>query len=137
MAIPEFLMKTYFDNTLLQYLIFLACIAGSDVHTNQEIHTITKITLTDPTNLTDIFATLMLNTHEAVIIDLYPEKVNLPEIQDISQPFEDVLNYFLNLDFMQILSWIIWSAGGYLLFFGTYKLLKRADLQKLQEKVLK
>ena len=29
MAIPEFLMKTYFDNTLLQYLIFLGCIAAS------------------------------------------------------------------------------------------------------------
>lgn len=115
----------------------LACIAGSDVHTNQEIHTITKVTLTDLNNLTDIFATLKLNTHEAVIIDLYPEKVNLPEIQDLSQPFEDVLNYFLNLDFFQILSWIIWSAGGYLLFFAAYKLIKRADLQKLQEKVLK
>lgn len=115
----------------------LACIAGSDVHTNQEIHTITKITLTDPNNLTDIFVILKQNTHETVIIDLYPDKVDLPDIKYVTAPFEDAINYFLNLDFFQILSWIVWSAGAYLVFFATYKLIKRADLKKLEEKILK
>ncbi len=115
----------------------LACIAGSDIHTNQEIHTITRINLTDVNNLTNIFETLKLNTHETVIIDLYPEKVSLPEVQDLSQPFEDILNYFLNLDLFQMISWIVWSTGGFLLFLGIYKLFQRANLKKLNEKILK
>ena len=78
----------------------LACIAASDVHTNQELHTVTKMNVTDMNNLTEIFETLKLNNHETVMIDLYPDKVNLPYIEHVSQPFEDALNYFLNLDIL-------------------------------------
>ncbi len=114
----------------------LACIAGSDIHTNQEIHTVTKITLTDLNNLTAIFETLKQNTHETVIIDLHPDKIDLPDIEQVTVPFEDALNYFLNLNFLQCLSWILWSTGGYLIFFAVYKLIKRANLKTLQDTIL-
>ncbi|NVM53045.1 MAG: PHP domain-containing protein [Candidatus Helarchaeota archaeon] len=114
----------------------LACIAGSDVHTNQELHTVTKIQLNDLTNLTHIFETLKQNNHETVIIDLYPDTVDLPDMKGFTAPFEDLINYFLNLDWFQILSWVIWSTGGYLILLSIYWLIKRADLKNLQEKVL-
>lgn len=115
----------------------LAAIAGSDIHTNQELHTVTKINLTDPTNITHIFEELKKNEHQAILIDLYPKKIHLPYIAGLSDPFENLINYFLNLDQLQLLSWIIWSAGGFFVFLITYKLIERANVQSLKQKILK
>jgi hypothetical protein len=115
----------------------LTCIAGSDQHTNNELDTVTKLQLTplnDPTNITNIFENLNRNDHEAVSIH-YPQKVSFPNTEGLLDFIQDLVNYYLNLDFFQVLSWILWSFGGYFLFVLIYLLLKRLNLSKLKEKI--
>ncbi len=121
----------------------LACMGGSDIHTNQELNTFTRIKLADPTNLTlaNIFATLKNNTHQVVAIDLYPDVYHIPESLDFLNDigfgiFEGVANYFANIDSFQVLSWIIWSCFGYLLIAFFYRQIKKLDLEKVRRKIL-
>ncbi|HUY01489.1 MAG TPA: PHP domain-containing protein [Candidatus Deferrimicrobium sp.] len=115
----------------------LTCIAGSDIHTNEELNTVIKLRLEDPTNLTDasIFENLARNDHEAILIRLYPNKINFPISSDIFEVFEDFFNYLLNVNFFQILSWIIWSCIGYSLLIIVYTRIKRANLKKIRDKI--
>jgi hypothetical protein len=116
----------------------LTCIAGSDQHTNSPLNTLTKlrlnVTANDPTNFTNIFVNLRQNKHEAVYIS-YPQKVNLPDTSGLLDPLNNFINYYLNLNGFQVLSWILWSIGGYFLFTLVYILFKRINLTKLKEKI--
>ena len=115
----------------------LSCIAGSDAHTNNELDTVTKLRLTplnDPTNISNIFENLKRNNHEAVTIQ-YLQKVNFPNTEGLLDFVQDFVNYYLNLDAFQVLTWIFWSLGGYFLFVLIYMLLKRLNLSKLKEKI--
>ncbi|NVM28604.1 MAG: hypothetical protein HWN65_07150 [Candidatus Helarchaeota archaeon] len=113
----------------------LACIAGSDTHTNQELNSFVKLTLNstfnDPSNLTHIFQTLKLNNHECVWINLYPNPVNTPDTL-VFDSFRTLTDYFTNLDIFQILSWIFWSIGGYVLVLFLYGRFKKADINRLK-----
>lgn len=115
----------------------LTCIAGSDQHTNNELDTVTKLRLTplnDPTNITNIFENLKRNDHEAISIH-YTQKVTFPNTEGFLDFIQDFVNYYLNLDIFQVLSWIFWSIGGYLIFVLIYMLLKRVNLSKLKAKI--
>ncbi|HUY01488.1 MAG TPA: PHP domain-containing protein [Candidatus Deferrimicrobium sp.] len=116
----------------------LICLAGSDIHTNQELHTFVKLRLNDPSNktLASIFENLQRNDHETVLIQLYPEKVPVINFLGITGFIGNVLNYFLNLDFFQILSWIIWSCLGFIFLMICYKVIKKANLKRLRVKIL-
>ena len=48
---------------------------------------------------------------------------------------EDFINYLLNMDTYQALSWIIWSSSIYLIFYLFYKKVKKADINRLINKI--
>jgi len=120
------------DNNLL-------CIAGSDIHINEDLHTFTKLKLDDPNNKTleNIFKNLKNNTHETIAIQFYPNIVNFPkELTDLGlYVLEDFINYFLNIDTYQALSWMIWSLSVYLILYLFYKRVKKADINRLKYKI--
>jgi len=116
----------------------LTCMGGSDIHTNEDLNTFTKLKLTDPTNLSvaNIFETLKLNTHEVIAIEFYPKVVDFPgDLNDLGfYILEDFINYILGADAYQSLSWIIWSGLVYFLFFLGYRKVKQIDLRTLRNK---
>ncbi len=118
----------------------LTCIGGSDIHTNEDLNTFIKMRLNDPTNLTitNIFETLKNNTHQVIAIDLYPEVVDFPgDINDFGfYVLEDFINYVLNMDLYQALSWILWLCIGYTLFFLVYRKVKSTNLRILKSKII-
>ena len=105
---------------------------GSDIHTNEDINTFVKLKLADPSNLTiaNIFETLKNNTHKVIAITLYPEIVDFPgELNDFGfYVLESFINYLFNLDAFQGLSWIIWSGFIYIIFYFSYRKLKKVYL---------
>ena len=118
----------------------LACIGGSDIHTNEDLNTFIKLRLADPTNLTitNIFETLKNNTHEVIAINFYPKVIDFPsDLNDFGfYVLEDFINYILNMDLFQALSWIIWSTIGYLLILLIYRKVKTTDLRFLKDKIM-
>jgi len=117
----------------------LICIAGSDIHTNEDLNTFTKLKLDDPSNKTldNIFKNLKNNTHETIAIQFYPKIVDFPgELTDLGfYVLEDFINYFLNIDIYQAISWIMWSSSLYLVFYLFYKKVKKADINRLINKI--
>jgi len=118
----------------------LICIGGSDIHTNEDLHTFIKLTLSDPSNLTiaNIFNTLKNNTHQVIAIDLNPKIVDFPgDLNDFGfYIMEEFINYILNMDVYQALSWIIWSTVGYISIFLIYRKIKKTNLRLLKAKVI-
>ena len=122
----------------------LTCIAGTDEHRNNELDTFIKLRLKNPKDksVDNIFKNLRRNDHEVVAINDKPRRI------EVLYPFNDVLdffglgkadnfiNYLLNLDRGQVVSWIIWSCGVYLIFILFYKKLKNIDVKTLREKIL-
>ena len=119
----------------------LICIGGSDIHTNEPLNTFVRIKLSDPTNLTitNIFETMKTNSnHEVIGIKLNPKEVDFPsDLNDFGfYVIEDFINYFLNIDVYQALSWIIWSGAVYIIIFLSYRKIKKVDLAFLKRKIL-
>lgn len=116
----------------------LICIGGSDIHINEDLNTFIKIKLTDPTNLTiaNIFETMKTNTHQVIAIEFYPQLIKFPdELNDLGFYIaEGLINYFLNIDLFQALSWIGWSILFYMIIFLGYRKIKRIPPQKLKLK---
>ncbi|MFW9878406.1 MAG: PHP domain-containing protein [Candidatus Thorarchaeota archaeon] len=118
----------------------LTCVGGSDIHTAEDLNTFIKLKLDDPTNLTitNIFETLKDNTHEIIAINLNPEIVDFPgDLNDIGfYVLKDYVNYILNIDVFQALSWIIWSGLIYVTFyFFGYREIKRVDIKHHKHKI--
>ncbi|MFX0057948.1 MAG: PHP domain-containing protein [Candidatus Heimdallarchaeota archaeon] len=118
----------------------LICMGGSDIHINEDLNTFVKLKLADPTNLTftNIFETLKNNTHEVIAIEFNPKIIDFPgDLNDFGfYVLEDFINYIFNIDMFQALSWLIWSALIYIIFFLAYRKLKRVDLKILKNKIL-
>ncbi|MGV9206138.1 MAG: PHP domain-containing protein [Promethearchaeia archaeon] len=118
----------------------LACVGGSDIHENKELNTIAKLKLnnTEDYNITDVFNAMKQNTHEVVGINLNPKEVRLHELFYALELdyIEDFAEYLLNLDSFQLLSWISWSLGFFILFMFLYFKGKNIDLEELKEKIL-
>ena len=117
----------------------LICIAGSDIHTNEDLNTFIKLKLDDPSNKTfeNIFKNLKNNTHGTIAIQFYPGIVDFPgELRDLGlYIIEDFINYLLNMDTYQALSWIMWSSSIYLIFYLLYKKVKKTDINRLMSKI--
>ncbi|MFX1347279.1 MAG: PHP domain-containing protein [Promethearchaeota archaeon] len=118
----------------------LTCIGGSDIHINEDLNTFIKLELANPTNLTiaNIFGTLKKNEHEVIAISFYPKIVDFPgDLNDFGFYFvEDFINYFLNMDTYQALSWIIWTFLAYTLLFIIYRKIRNTDLRFLKAKII-
>jgi len=116
----------------------LTCMGGSDIHTNEDLNTFIKLRLMDPTNksIDNIFQTLRNNTHEVVAIKFFPSVFNFEDdLNDLGfYIFEDFINYLLNINAFQAISWIIWFSGGYLLFSLVYWKLKNKDINSIRKK---
>ena len=69
---------------------------------------------------------------------LYSNNVKFPGIlNDIGfEIFEDYLNYLLNLDVYQCLSWILWSSFAYTFFFLGIRKIKKTNLKIIQKKII-
>lgn len=106
----------------------LICLGASDIETSRELDAFVKLKLDDPTNKTidNIFKNLRKNNHSVITINLFSNQVNFPRVlNDFGfKLLEDYLNYLLNLNSFQILSWIVWSSIGYTLFFLTHRKIK-------------
>ncbi len=117
----------------------LICIAGSDIHTNEDLNTFVRLKLDDPGNKTiaNIFKNLKNNTHETIAIQFNPNIVDFPgELTDLGlYVLEDFINYFLNIDSYQAISWSVWSSAVYILFFIFYKKAKKVELKHLKYKI--
>ncbi len=118
----------------------LTCIGGSDIHTNEDLNTFIKMRLDDPTNLTitNIFETLNKNTHQVIAIVLNPKVVDFPgDLNDFGfYVLEDFINYILNINAYQALSWILWSTMGYIIIFLIYRKVKKTNLRFLKTKII-
>jgi len=117
----------------------LICIGGSDIHINEDLNTFVKIELADPTNLTisNIFETLKANTHEVIAIQFYPQRAQFPNaLNDLGfYIVEGLINYFLNIDLFQALSWIGWSILFYMIIFIAYRKIKLMPPEKLKLRI--
>ena len=117
----------------------LTCVAGSDIHTNEDLNTFTKLKLDDPNNKTvaNIFKNLKNNSHALVAVQFYDKIIEIPgDTTDTGlYVIEDFINYLLNMDTYQALSWIIWSSSIYLIFYVFYKKVKKADINRLINKI--
>ncbi len=124
MEIREFCL-----NNTNSYNESLICLGSSDIHTSEELNAFVKLKLDDPTNKTinNIFKNLRKNNHSVITINLFSNQVNFPRVlNDLGfKLLEDYLNYLLNLNSFQTLSWIVWSSIGYVLFFLTYRKIKK------------
>jgi hypothetical protein len=107
----------------------LICIGASDIETSRDLDAFVKLKLDDHSNKTidNIFKNLRNNNHSVITIDLYSNQVNFPRtLNDFGfKLLKDYLNYLLNLNSFQALSWIVWSSIGYVLFFLTYRKIKK------------
>ena len=116
----------------------LTCTGGSDIHTNEDLNTFIKLRLVDPTNksIDNIFQTLRKNEHEVVAIEFFPSVFNLEDdLNDLGfYVFDEFINYMLNTDVFQIISWIAWSSGAYLLFTLIYWRLKKKSITSIRRK---
>ena len=117
----------------------LTCVAGSDIHTNEDLNTFTKLKLDDPNNKTvaNIFKNLKNNSHALVAVQFYDKIFEIPgDTNDIGlYVIEDFINYLLNMDTYQAISWILWSSSIYLIFYIFYKKLKKVDINRLRNKI--
>lgn len=116
----------------------LACISSTDMHLNGEARAFMKIKLNSPDdiNLEDLFLELKKNTHQAVLIDLEPDRVKFPGFLANFQEMEHFLNYLLNLDDYQCLSWMAWSLGAFSMFFFLYRRIEKLNLEELKKKII-
>lgn len=114
----------------------LTMLSNSDIHPNHELNTFVKLRLDDPTNLTldHVFECLSNNTHECLIIPKYAYSNNYPSDLLFTQ-FLGFHLYLMNLDYGQALSWMAWSAGGFLTMIFIIWRIKKADLTKVKDKV--
>ncbi|MFX0022119.1 MAG: PHP domain-containing protein [Candidatus Hermodarchaeota archaeon] len=117
----------------------LTCIGGSDIETNKDLNTFIKMRLVDPSNLTiaNIFETLKNNTHQVIAVDLYPKIVDFPgDLNDSGfYVLEIFINYILNMDVFQALSWLFWSSFGYTILFLFYRKIRKSNLWFIKNKV--
>lgn len=116
----------------------LICISASDMHLNSELSSFMKVEVEDADDIDvdSIFEGLEDNDHEAISVDTTPETISfeggLAQLKEI----ETFINYLLNLDRYQYLSWILWSLGVYFIIAGVYRKIKSLSLKELRYKVL-
>ena len=117
----------------------LVCIAGSDIHTNEDLNTFVKIKLDDPNNKTfaNIIKNLKNNSTSLVAVQFYDKIFEIPvDTTDTGlYVIEDFVNYLLNMDIFQALSWMIWSSSIYLIIYLFYKKVKKADINRVRYKI--
>ncbi|MHA2123023.1 MAG: PHP domain-containing protein, partial [Promethearchaeota archaeon] len=114
----------------------LICIGGSDIHTNEDLNAFVKLKLYNPTNksLDNIFKNLRNNTHSVITINLRSDLVDFPgELNDLGfDIFEKFLNYLLNINSGQALSWIFWSCLAYGVLVLLYRKMKKVAIRDVR-----
>ncbi len=114
----------------------LACIGGTDEHMTKDINTFVKINLTDPSDVSVIFATLKLNTHQVVRVEYTTNPLSIEEPSRGINPVMPFVNYFLNLDAGQYASWFAWSSIMYVVFLIFTIMVRRMDTSAVVRKVV-
>ncbi|MEX2680445.1 MAG: PHP domain-containing protein [Candidatus Sigynarchaeota archaeon] len=119
----------------------LACIAGSDEHMNGEVPSFVRVTLNDPSNVTEIFTTLKANTHDVVVIE--PKEEVFPiyvewgdDDRKYLNGFAAFGNYFASMDAGQLASWIAWSCAAYVAFAALVMKVKKTPLETMEAQLV-
>jgi hypothetical protein len=125
-------IRNFCLNNTNRYNESLICIGGSDIHTNEDLNAFVRIKLNNPSNksIDNIFRNLRNNTHSVITINMRSDEVDFPgELNDLGfDIFERFLNYLLNINSHQALSWIIWSGIMYGAIISLYKTIKKRIL---------
>ncbi|MHA1147158.1 MAG: PHP domain-containing protein [Promethearchaeota archaeon] len=120
----------------------LAAFSNTDTHSNEEMESFNKLKVKDPNDLDAIFTSLKKNEHETVAINTNPKDVVIPEplnriMHELELDFiEDFIEYFLNCNSFQLISWMVWSAIGFTLLSFLYKKSKKIEIGQLRNKIL-
>jgi hypothetical protein len=114
----------------------LACVGGTDEHMTKDINTFVKIGLPNPSNVSDIFARLKLNTHQVVRVDYTTNPLSIGGPTRVVNPARPFMNYFLNLDAGQYTSWFAWSGILYAVFLLFTIAVRRMDASAVERKVV-
>ncbi len=116
----------------------LACMSGTDDHIYDEMMCFIRLKLVDPANksLAAIFESLKKNEHQAVKVTHYRDRVSTPAGFEAVKLGGDFINYLLNLDPIQSLSWIIWSAALFILGAIGIRKVQKTSIQYWQRKIL-
>ncbi len=116
----------------------LACFACNDIHTNWGLNCFMKVKLNDSDDLSldTLFETLKQNQQEAVLIEKNPMVVQFQGIFAGMVEPKNFLNYLLNLNGYQCLSWIVWSIVAYAVFAVVFIKVRKYDLSRLKKKLL-
>ncbi len=111
----------------------LACLANTDQHPGDPAECFMKVKLDDPNDKSAdaIFTALKKNQHDAVYIDTISTEVEFPSPLDQLELFENLINYLLNSDKLQVLSWIVWSGIAYLLSLLIIQGVKKSSIDKI------
>ncbi|MFW9867482.1 MAG: PHP domain-containing protein [Candidatus Thorarchaeota archaeon] len=126
--VQDYGIREYCLNNTNGYNESLICLGGSDIHTGQELNAFLKIKLDNPANksIDNIFQNLRKNEHQVITINLHSNLVDFPGDLNILgfKMLEDFLNYLLNLNSLQIISWIGWSCLLYAVIFLVHRKIK-------------
>lgn len=116
----------------------LACMSGTDDHIYDEIMCFIRLKLPDPANksLAAIFEALKKNEHQVVKVTHYRDRISTPAGLDAVKLGGDFINYLLNLDPFQSLSWILWSGLFFVVGAIGIKKLQKTSIDHWRKKVL-
>ncbi|MCP4297455.1 MAG: hypothetical protein GY786_17785 [Proteobacteria bacterium] len=115
----------------------LLCVGGTDEHENRELGRFVKLRLEKPITQKKIFDQIQQGTHQVIRLELYPKKVRYEDYPPLTMEFvEALMNYFLNLDKIQLISWFVWSMILFVTLFRVVTIMKRIDEATLRRKII-
>jgi hypothetical protein len=90
----------------------LICVSATDVHGNEPIEAFMRVELANASEITvdSVFAALGANAHQAISIE--PPSISVPSL---FTPIDQVYTYFMTMTDWQILSWLGWITGSWVL----------------------
>ncbi|MEX2684308.1 MAG: PHP domain-containing protein [Candidatus Sigynarchaeota archaeon] len=103
----------------------LACLGGTDEHMNGDVNTLVRVSMMNPSNLTELFTVLKMNTHQVVLVDYMTNPLDIGGRTRQPNPIRPFVNYFLNLDGAQIGSWFAWSGISFTAFIAFFVIVKK------------
>jgi hypothetical protein len=114
----------------------LACVGGTDEHMNKDVNTFMKISLLDPSNVTELFTVLKTNAHQVVRVEFTTNPLGIGGSSRVPNLARPLVNYFLNLDAGQYVSWYAWSGILFVTVLLFTFAIRNIDASLVEKKVI-